>query len=123
MKKKEYYLQLSNGIVVGYHSDPIDPDNLPEGEEIVKVATDTPENYIGLTKCQIFLDPLPVPPSPEPVINRANKIINEVKNLCCLIEALKLLGECTAVMEHQRDELRIEYQIIKSKEQVLPLNF
>lgn len=59
MTQNIYFLHLKDAIVVGNHSDDIDPKLLPKGEKTIKVLTNEPSKYLGLDEKQIFLDPLP----------------------------------------------------------------
>lgn len=59
MTQNTYFLHLKDAIVVGFHSDDIDPEFLPRGEKTIKVLTNEPSKYLGLDEKQIFLDPLP----------------------------------------------------------------
>jgi hypothetical protein len=59
MTQNTYFLHLQNSIVVGFHSDDMDPEFLPRGEKTIKVLTNEPSKYLGLDEKQIFLDPLP----------------------------------------------------------------
>lgn len=59
MTQNTYFLHLKDAIVVGFHSDDIDPKFLPKGEKTIKVLTNEPTKYLGLDEKQIFLDPLP----------------------------------------------------------------
>ena len=61
MATNEIYFLLENNKVIGWRTDAIDKIYIGENQEQIKLSTTKPDSYIGLTKEQMYEDPLPVP--------------------------------------------------------------
>lgn len=53
---EDVYLEIEKGIIIAYHSDDIDENNLPSGHTIVFAQVEDPATLLGLPTRYITLD-------------------------------------------------------------------
>lgn len=105
----DYYFLLENLIVIGWQTYSIDKDILPDGQELIKVSTSTPDAYIGLTKSQMFDDPLPAPVPDESYKDELSYKRQELKDLYFEIKFTEGIGESIVDLQADFDAKLIEY--------------
>jgi hypothetical protein len=110
MKENTFYLQLHDGIVVGFNSHDIDAESLPIGVKIVAIETDAPMLYMGLEESQIYEDPLPV----MVIAKEKNSEIlrKELKKLYDNIQFSESIFEDTTKLKEEFEIKRKEYTAI-----------
>lgn len=101
-----------------------------EGDSLIMAENDIPNFMFGVCPLKIIEGQLVARTDQEmdefeAVFNTPlpENIQKEVEVLVLKIAAFKKLGENATLLEKKLNDLRIQYQFIKNKEQVTPLNF
>lgn len=108
--KKTYYLHLNEfDIVIAYHSDLFDKDNLAKGERLIEISTTEPERYLGLSGNEIFMNPLPEAPTDNNYADTLEGQRSRLKNLYFEIMFTREINENFGQLQEEYDRLIVLY--------------
>lgn len=126
MAEVEVYLEVEDGIIIGYHDYEVDKDVLPKGTKFVKFTSDNPDLLMGLEEKYINEDIKEVKKASEEYlkVNRPSEIdicFGKLRALYLDIKLKEELGDTTDELEKEFEKLKKEYKLLK-KDPVLKVN-